>query len=102
MTMKKLTDIEIMQNSESDAGAVLAAASGWETALRKELNENIELAEWGIANEKLGGNVVKEEFWKGQHIAFRKILGWLENESPNDKLSHGPANNQNYEQRKQT
>ena len=46
--------------------------------LRKELDTIIDLAEWGIANEKLGGNVVKEEHWNGQRFAATQVIQWLE------------------------
>lgn len=53
-------------------------------ALRKELETIIELAEWGIANERLGGNVVKEEHWKGQRFAATQVVQWLD-----ERVSNG-------------
>jgi len=55
------------------------------TALRKELETIIELAERGIASERLGGNVVKEEHWKGQRIAATQVIQWLESQPQNDQ-----------------
>lgn len=46
--------------------------------LRKELDTIIELAEWGIGCERLSGNVVKEELWKGQRCAATQVLQWLD------------------------
>lgn len=46
-------------------------------SLRRELNELNNMAEWGIGNEKLGGNIVKEEFYKGQLSIINQIEGWL-------------------------
>lgn len=47
--------------------------------LKRELKEIIDLAEWGIANERMGGNAVKEEHWKGQRYAATALMGWLQN-----------------------
>jgi hypothetical protein len=48
-------------------------------SIRSDIDQMIELAQWGIANEKLGGNVVKEEFWKGQLSALRFVTATLDN-----------------------
>lgn len=41
------------------------------------LQSMFEQANWGIANERLGGNVVKEEFWKGQKSAAQQALATI-------------------------
>lgn len=47
-------------------------------AIMAEIDKIIELAEWQIAGERLSGNVVKEEFFKGQKSAAEQIKLWLE------------------------
>jgi hypothetical protein len=41
--------------------------------IRRELYESIKFAEEGSAAEKLAGNAVKEEFWKGELAALHRI-----------------------------
>ena len=41
--------------------------------LEKELNESFKLAEEQLASEKLGGNRVKEEFWRGELAVLDRI-----------------------------
>lgn len=43
-----------------------------------ELDRIIDESEVGIAGERLSGNVVKEEFWKGQKSAAEQIKLWME------------------------
>lgn len=43
-----------------------------------ELDRIIDAAEVGIAGERLGGNAVKEEFWKGHKSAAEQIKLWME------------------------
>ena len=43
--------------------------SQWQECAR----ELLEMAKWGIANEQLAGNIVKEEFWKGQKSAITQL-----------------------------
>lgn len=45
--------------------------------LEQELNSIIEQAECGIANERLGGNIAKQEHWKGQRFVAVSIMTWL-------------------------
>jgi hypothetical protein len=42
-------------------------------AIQKELAESFELAEGQLAAEKLSGNRVKEEFWKGELAALHRM-----------------------------
>ena len=55
-------------------------------ALRKELEEIIQLAEWSIGNERLGGNIVKENFAKGELCTATQIMCWLERQQPNNRI----------------
>lgn len=76
-------DSSIMEQGEPPVRSTECSATG----LRQELNTIIELAECGIANEKLGGNVCKEEHWKGQRFAATQVLQWLDAQSPNTDVS---------------
>lgn len=77
--MSKTKDSAKANGSQPFAEATCSVA-----ALRAELDTIIELAEWGIANEQLGGNVCKEEHWKGQRFAATQIKQWLEAQPQND------------------
>lgn len=44
-----------------------------------ELKDSMEECEAMIASEKLGGNVVKEEFWKGKLCGLRAASLIVEN-----------------------
>ncbi|MDP2692444.1 MAG: hypothetical protein Q8O88_02255 [bacterium] len=46
--------------------------------LQIELNEMIDQAVWEIAGEKLAGNIVKEESWRGEYCAALSIRNWLD------------------------
>lgn len=48
-----------------------------------ELESSEVIAEGQIASERLGGNVVKEEFWKGELAVIRRLRSALANETPN-------------------
>ena len=43
------------------------------TAARKELRESLGLAESELAAEKLSGNVVKAEYWKGELASLQRV-----------------------------
>jgi hypothetical protein len=60
-------------------------------AIDQELSESIELAEGQLASERLGGNVVKAEFWKGELAALRRMQAVVANASPATKITaiHG-------------
>ncbi len=45
--------------------------------VEQELSEILQLAEWGVGNETIGGNIVKLEFWKGQLSAARQMKSFL-------------------------
>ena len=45
--------------------------------LKEFCESGIQLAEWGIANEKLGGNIIKEAHWKGEFAAYQAVLSVL-------------------------
>lgn len=51
------------------------------TILKHELIAQIDTvldeATWGIANERLAGNIVKEEFWKGQAAVASYLKTWV-------------------------
>ena len=51
-------------------------------AIQKELAESFELAEGQLAAEKLSGNIVKEEFWKGELSALHRLLRVIEANMP--------------------
>ena len=66
-------------------------------ALRKELEEIIQLAEWSIGNERLGGNIVKEAHAKGELCTANQIMCWLERQQPNVQ-AHPRRQNSNEDQ----
>lgn len=43
-----------------------------------EIDRIIWIAECEIASERLGGNVVKEELWRGVKSAAEQIKSWME------------------------
>lgn len=46
--------------------------------LLKEVAIIIDAAECAIASEKLGGNVVKENYWRGELCAAESIRLWVQ------------------------
>ncbi len=48
--------------------------------LEKELNSMIEESDAGRQSEKLSGNIVKEEFWKGHRYAAACLAAWANNQ----------------------
>lgn len=61
-------------NRDPQAAEAVKAAD----AITIELDRIIDESEVGIANERLAGNVVKEEFWNGQKSAAEQIKLWME------------------------
>lgn len=51
----------------------LASAEARVKELEAELSQSFELAELQLYAEKLAGNIVKEEFWKGELSALHRI-----------------------------
>jgi hypothetical protein len=70
-------------DEREETPAVAGAAQCSAAALRKELEEIIQLAEWSVGNERLGGNIVKENFAKGELCTANQIMCWLERQQPN-------------------
>lgn len=62
------------RDRDSQAAEAVKAAN----AIAVELDRIIDEAEVGIAGERLAGNVVKEEFWRGQKNAAKQIKLWME------------------------
>ena len=83
MNTKKPTTVENAE-AKPDCDPMTFSAA----ALRKELEEIIQLAKWSIADERLGGNIVKEEHAKGELCTANQIMCWLERQQPNAKSSH--------------
>ncbi len=59
--------------AELTSELIKRASDGLLTAIQAELAESFELAETQLATEKLGGNRVKEEFWKGELAALHRM-----------------------------
>ena len=51
----------------------LAAKDGRIRSLEEELHQSFLMAEEGHAAEKLGGNIVKLEYWKGELAALHRM-----------------------------
>lgn len=50
-----------------------ARGDDWLSRVRAELADSFTLAEGQLASEKLAGNVVKAEFWKGELAALHRV-----------------------------
>lgn len=49
--------------------------------VKQEIDSMMAEAEGQIASEKLGGNIVKEEFWRGQLSGLRAVYAMLHDQS---------------------
>ena len=45
--------------------------------LKEEVNQRCNFAESKVAEERLSGNVAKEEYWKGELTAYLRMFHFL-------------------------
>ena len=73
--------------NRKETHAKLNAALAQVERLRVELRESFELAEDGNACEKLAGNIVKQEYWKGELAALHRMWQALTTQPAQEKVT---------------
>ncbi len=70
---KAATNAETNARLHEDALRRLLSAEARVKKLEVELSQSFELAEVQLHAEKLAGNIVKEEYWKGEMAAIYRL-----------------------------
>jgi len=69
-------EISKIPNPPIDTGSIYRRSQT--ACIRSEVKAMLKEAEREMSAEVLGGNIVKESFWKGEVTAFKKVLYLLD------------------------